>query len=68
VVVSIAVPLLLLVLLAYLVRHRRHKLSTAFLGFLIGALIADTAIGHGITATVTGLIATTLTAIGGMFT
>lgn len=64
-VVVIGVPILIIGLLGYLCKHRRHKPSTAVLGFVAGVLLADTATLAG---TVSTLIVNAFTAIGGLFT
>jgi hypothetical protein len=39
------VLILIIGLIAYLCRHRRHKISTAVLGFVAGVLLAGTVRG-----------------------
>jgi integral membrane sensor domain MASE1 len=65
--VVIAVPILLLILIGYLCRHRKHKISTAVLGFVTGAMLGTTLIGTAITSTVTTVIVGAVNAVGGLF-
>jgi hypothetical protein len=65
--VVIAIPVLLLIAIAYLCRHRRHKISTAVLGFVTGALLGATPIGAAFTRAVVEVITRALSAIGGIF-
>jgi hypothetical protein len=66
-VVVIGVPILIIGLIAYLCRHRRHKVSTAVLGFVAGVLLAGTALGATLAGGVTTLIVNAFSAIGGLF-
>lgn len=65
--VVIGVPILIIGLIAYLCRHRRHKVSTAVLGFVAGVLLAGTALGAALAGGVTTLIVNIVAAIGGLF-
>jgi hypothetical protein len=67
-VVVIGVPILIIGLIGYLCRHRRHKASTALLGFVAGVLLAGTALGATLAGSVTTLIVNAFSAIGGLFT
>ena len=67
-VVVIGVPILIVGLLGYLCKHRRHKPSTAVLGFVAGVLLAGTALGATLAGAVSTLIVNAFTAIGGLFT
>lgn len=71
-VVVIGVPILIIGLLGYLCKHRRHKPSTALLGFVAGVLLAGTALGATLAGAVSTLIVNAFTAaftaIGGLFT
>jgi hypothetical protein len=67
-VVVIGVPILIIGILGYLCKHRRHKPSTALLGFVAGVLLAGTAFGATLAGAVSTLIVKAFTAIGGLFT
>jgi hypothetical protein len=67
-VVVIGIPILIIGLIGYLCKHRRHKLSTALLGFVAGVLLAGTALGATLAGSVTTLIVNAFGAIGGLFT
>ncbi|HEV7651981.1 MAG TPA: hypothetical protein VGP26_27825 [Actinophytocola sp.] len=67
-VVVIGVSILIIGLLGYLCKHRRHKPSTAVLGFVVGVLLAGTAFGATLAGAVSTLIVNAFTAIGGLFT
>lgn len=67
-VVVIGVPILIIGLIGYLCKHRRHKASTALLGFVAGVLLAGTALGATLAGGVTTLIVNAFAAIGGLFT
>jgi hypothetical protein len=67
-VVVIGVPILIIGILGYLCKHRRHKPSTALLGFVAGVLLAGTAFGATFAGAVSTLIVNAFTAIGGLFT
>jgi len=67
-VVVIGVPILIIGLIGYLCKHRRHKASTALLGFVAGVLLAGTALGATLAGGVTTLIVNAFSAIGGLFT
>jgi hypothetical protein len=67
-VVVIGAPILIIGLIFYLCKHRRHKPSTALLGFVAGVLLAGTALGATLASGVSTLIVKAFTAIGGLFT
>lgn len=66
--VVISVPILIIGLIFYLCKHRRHKVTTAVLGFVAGVLLAGTALGANLAAGIATLIVNAFTAIGGLFT
>jgi hypothetical protein len=67
-VIVIGIPILIIGLIGYLCKHRRHKPSTALLGFVAGVLLAGTALGATLAGSVTTLIVNGFSAIGGLFT
>jgi uncharacterized membrane protein len=67
-VVVISVPILIIGLIFYLCKHRRHKVTTAVLGFVAGVLLAGTALGATLAAGIATLIVNAFTAISGLFT
>jgi hypothetical protein len=43
--VALPVIAVIIVLIVYLCRHRRHKITTALLGFVTGVLLSGTVLG-----------------------
>ena len=66
-VVALPVIAVIITLIVYLCRHRRHKITTALLGFVAGVLLSGTTIGAAIATGAVELITELLAAIGGMF-
>ena len=65
--VVISVPILIIGLIFYLCKHRRHKVATAVLGFVAGVLLAGTALGATLANGIATLIVNAATAISGLF-
>lgn len=55
-VVSIGVPLILVAVVFYLCKHRKHKPITALLGFVIGSLLGTTVLGVAITSAAVAIV------------
>jgi hypothetical protein len=66
--VVISIPVLIIVVIFYLCRHRQHKISTAVLGFVAGVLLAGTTFGATLTNGTVTLITNTINAIGRLIT
>ncbi|WNV83969.1 hypothetical protein [Umezawaea sp. Da 62-37] len=66
--VTIGVPLLLVVLIFYLVKHKKVKIIGVLIGFTLGVALAGTPIGTTIAGGIVGLIVSAINAIAGLFT
>ncbi|WP_410576143.1 hypothetical protein [Amycolatopsis sp. lyj-108] len=53
---TMLITLGLIVLVLYLVKHKRHRLGTAFLGFVVGCLLGATPMGKNIAGTVVEIV------------
>ena len=65
--VTIGVPFLLVLLIAYLIKHRKVKIIGVLLGFTLGVALAGTSIGTTIAGAIVGLIVSTINAVAGLF-
>ncbi|WNV83850.1 hypothetical protein [Umezawaea sp. Da 62-37] len=66
--VSIGVPFLLVLLIAYLVKHRKVKIIGVLIGFTLGVALAGTPIGTTIAGAIVQLIVSAINGIAGLFT
>jgi hypothetical protein len=65
--VTIAVPLLLLILIAYCVKHRKTKIGAVLLGFLLGISLAPTGLANTIVDQVVSTLVSGVSAVFGVF-
>lgn len=65
--VTIGVPFLLVLLIAYLVKHKKVKIVGVLLGFTLGVVLAGTPIGTTIAGAIVGLIVSAINGIAGLF-
>lgn len=63
---TMLITLGLVVLVLYLVKHRKHRLGTAALGFMVGCLLGATPVGANISGTVVEIVRELVTAVTGV--
>lgn len=66
--VTVAVPLILVLLTVYAVKHRKYKIGAVLLGFALGVSLAPTGLADTIATGITNLIIAGITALSGLFT